>query len=68
MDIDELIKKYKYKVKLEDIQGGPLCRAKLFLEELEQLKASMEQINPEVKKQGMLRVIWNKFKTEKDKI
>ena len=68
MDIDQMIKKYEYKAKVEKVAGGSLFRSKDYLEDLYQLKASMEPIDPEVKKQGMLRVIWNKFTTKNDKI
>jgi hypothetical protein len=68
MDIDEMIKKYEYKAKVEKIAGGSLFKSKDYLEDLYKLKDSMEPIKPEVKKQGVFRVIWNKFKTKKDKI
>ena len=68
MDIDQMIKKYEYKAKVEKIAGGSLFRSKDYLEDLYQLKESMEPIEPEVKKQGVFRVIWNKFKSKNDKI
>jgi hypothetical protein len=68
MDIDEMIKKYEYKAKVEKIAGGGLFKSKDYLEDLYKLKDSMEPIKPEVKKQGVFRVIWNKFKNKKNKL
>jgi len=68
MDIDQMIKKYEYKAKVEKVAGGSLFRSKDYLEDLYKLKESMGQIKPEVKNQSVFRVIWNKFKTKRDKI
>jgi len=42
MDIDDMIKKYEYKAKVEKIAGGGLFRSKDYLEDLKKLKVYYE--------------------------
>ena len=60
MDIDDMIKRYEYKAKVEKVAGGALFRSKDYLEDLKKLKAHYEdyvKITPEPS-----QTLWERIK------
>lgn len=60
MDIDEMIKKYEYKAKVEKVAGGRLFRTKDYLEDLIKLRAHYE--NSQTPNPEPPQTLWSRIK------